>query len=58
MAPDLATKTDKPNDPPHPGGEDEQPTDRDPRDSGEDVKEPPLPGTAGRSQKFPRPGNA
>jgi hypothetical protein len=42
MTPETSPKTDKPIDPSYPGGEGEHPVDEDPRESGEDVKEPPL----------------
>jgi len=57
MPPETSPRTDKPSDPPCPGGEDEHPIDQDPRESGQDVKEPPLPGTAGAKQDFPRRGD-
>lgn len=54
---DKARKSDKPNNPPRGGGEDEVPTRDDPHEPGEDVKEPPAPGTARSDEKFPRKGD-
>ena len=54
---DEARRSDKPADPPHSGGEDESPGQVDPPEPGEDVKEPPLPGTAAITEKFPRKGD-
>jgi hypothetical protein len=48
-------RSDKPNDPPSGGGEDEGPKD-DWREPGGDVKEPPPPGTTPNEEKFPRKG--
>jgi hypothetical protein len=54
----TAQKTDKPSHPPYSGGEDESPKPQDnPHVPGEDVKEPPLPGTAPADEKFPRKGD-
>jgi hypothetical protein len=49
-------KPNKPNDPPYGGGEDETPRRDNPPEPGQDVKEPPLPGTVGLEEKFPRKG--
>jgi hypothetical protein len=49
-------KLTKPDDPPYGGGEDETPRRDAPPVPGEDVKEPPLPETVGREEKFPRKG--
>jgi hypothetical protein len=56
MPHETSPRTDKPSDPPCPGGESELPVDQDPRESGDDIKEPPLPGTAGSKQNFLRRG--
>ena len=45
---ESARKPDKPDDPPYGGGEDETPKQDTPSQTGEDVKEPPLPETTGR----------
>lgn len=55
MTASPSERSDKPNDPPVGGGEDEGPPGRG-RDSGSDVKEPPPPGTASQEEKLPRRG--
>ena len=48
-------QSDKPNDPPFGGGEDERPPENW-REPGHDVKEPPAPGTGPQEEKLPRRG--
>jgi hypothetical protein len=48
-------RSDKPDDPPHSGGEDEAP-DTGQRDPNRGGKEPPSPGSGQKEERFPRKG--